>query len=151
MTPILPSARFIVLFVLAAMTAAPSLVAAEPGRILGLPFLRFYSFEDIGNASRGARLGVDSLGRLTITHQGSHVVLNDNTWIDLADKSGSGPKIQQVVFDTARRGYYGAFGSWGVLDYTAEGLLRPRPLLPTSYPKWVMASHFTELVLTPRG
>src|SRR3954447_16255737 len=106
MTPILPSARFIVLFVLAAMTAAPSLVAAEPGTILGLPFSRFYSFEEIGNASRGARLGFDSLGRLAITHQGSYVVLNDNTWIELGEKNATGPKILRVVFDVDGNGYY---------------------------------------------
>src|SRR3954447_26516338 len=115
MTPILPSARFIVLFVLAAMTAAPSLVATEPGTILGLPFSRFYSFEEIGNASRGARIGFDSLGRLAITHQGSYVVLNDNTWIDLAEKGSSGPKILQVGAGADGRTYYGAFGAWGVL------------------------------------
>lgn len=140
------------LLAIAGWLASVSLVAAaESGTILGLPFTRFYSFEEIGNASRGARLGFDSLGRLAITHQGSYVVLNDNTWIDLADKKGSGPKIQQVLFDPEGRAYYGAFGSWGTLEFTPEGLLSPRPLLPKPYPKWVMASTFSDIVLAPHG
>jgi signal transduction histidine kinase len=136
---------------LAWFAGAPAARAAEPGPILGLPFSRFYSFEEIGNASRGARLGFDSLGRLAVTNPGSYVVLNDNTWTDLAEKNVGGIRIQQVVFDPAGRAYYGAFGSWGVMEFTAEGRLAPRPLLPKSFPKWVMASNFSDLILAPGG
>jgi signal transduction histidine kinase len=133
------------------LAGAGAVVAAEPGAILGLPFSRFYAFEEIGNASRGARLGFDALGRLAVTNPGSYVVLNDNTWTDIAEKNVGGIRIQQVVFDPAGRAYYGAFGSWGLMEFTAEGRLAPRPLLPKSYPKWVMASNFMDIFLAPGG
>lgn len=123
----------------------------EPGTILGLPSSRFYSFEEIGNASRGARLGFDALGRLAITHQGSYIVLNDSSWLDLADKNAPGVKLLRVVFDAEGRGYFGAFGAWGELEFTPEGLLRQRSLLPATYPQWVMAANFSEIVLARRG
>lgn len=137
--------------VLAVFTGVAAISAAEPGTILGLPFSRFYSFEEIGNASRGARLGFDFLGRLAVTHQGSYLVLNDSTWVDLADKKAGGAKVQQVQFDAQGRGYYGAFGSWGAMEFTPEGLLRPRPLLPATFPKWVLASNFTDLLPVSHG
>lgn len=137
--------------IIALFTSIPAIAAADAGTILGLPFTRFYSLEEIGNVSRGARLSFDSLGRLAVIHQGAYVVLNDTTWIDIADKKVSGAKMQNVVFGPDGAAYYGAFGTWGVVEFTAEGLMRPRPLLPASFPKWVMASNFTDIVPTPKG
>ena len=93
-------------------------------------------------------LGFDSFGRLAVMDQGAYVVLNDSTWIDIADKKVSGPRIRHVVFGPEGRGYYGALGSWGLLEFTAQGLLRPQPLMPAVFPKWVMASTFTDIVPT---
>ena len=33
---------------------------------MGLPYTRFYSFDEIGKVSRGARLGFDPLGRIVV-------------------------------------------------------------------------------------
>ena len=141
-------ARCVLLGVAASLPSVSVIRAAESGTILGLPFSRFYSFEEIGNASRGARLGFDSLGRLAITHQGSYVVLNDNTWIDIADKKATGPKIQQVVFDPEGRAYYGAIprsptnscsrkreavASTSILLATRSRAAGARPTIPISW------------------
>ncbi len=122
-----------------------------PESVHGLPFTRFYSFDEIGNAGPGARLGFDSFGRLAAIHAGAYVVLNDTTWIDITSKNMVGPAMQRVVFSSDGHAYYGAFGTWGLVEFTPEGLLRPQSLLPASYPRWVMDSNFTEIVLTEHG
>jgi signal transduction histidine kinase len=134
-----------------ASALVPASAAVDSGAVLGLPFTRFYSLEEIGSVSRGARLGFDSLGRLAVTYQGACVVLNDTTWIDIADKKENRPRIQHAVFGPDGRAYFGASGSWGVLEFTAEGLLRPRSLLPAAYPKWILATNFTDIVPTAQG
>lgn len=146
--------RFALSRLLAALVSwftVAQLSAADTGTISGLPFSRFYSYEEIGNASRGARLGFDLFGRLAITYQGSYEVLNDNTWIDLTDKKTSGDKMQQVIFDPEGKAYYGALSSWGTMEFTPEGLMRPQPLMRKPYPDWVMASNFMDLLLTKQG
>ena len=123
----------------------------SPASVHGLPFTRFFSFEDIGNASRGAHLGFDAYGRIAVIHPGGYVVLNDTTWIDLAARSTSGPPVQRVVFGPNQHCYYGAFGTWGWLETTADGPLKAHSLVPATYPKWVASSNFTEIVATETG
>jgi signal transduction histidine kinase len=117
----------------------------------GLPFTRFYSYDEIGDVGPGARLGFDSFGRLAAIHVGGYVVLNDTTWIDIERKETAGPAMQRVVFGPDGQAYFGAFGSWGLVEVTPEGLLHPRSLRPASCPKWVLDSNFTEIVLTGSG
>src|SRR5688572_21591686 len=54
---------------LPALRAAEAILVSDQG--FGLPFTRFYPFEEIGNVSRGVRLGFDPLGRITVTRGGS--------------------------------------------------------------------------------
>jgi len=136
-----------VLFGAAGPAALPG-VASES--VQGLPFTRFYSYEEIGNVSRGAQLGFDALGRVTVMRSGSYSVLNDTTWVDLAEKA-DGPTMQRVFNGPDGQVYYGAFGSFGLVETTPRGLLRPRSLLPATYPKWVMSANFSEAVITPAG
>ena len=128
-----------------------SLAQETAANVHGLPFARFYSFDEIGNVGPGARLGFDPFGRLVVSNTGGYVMLNDTTWIDIMSKQGAGPPIGRVIFGQDGQAYYVAFGSWGLVEVTDEGRLRPRPLLPATRPKWALDSNFMDLVATGSG
>jgi signal transduction histidine kinase/ligand-binding sensor domain-containing protein len=117
---------------------------------LGLPFTRFYPFDEIGKVSRGARLGFDRLGRIAVSRAGSCVVLNDTTWIDLAGRTPGGPVMENLVFDSRGGIYFCAFGVWGTARIT-DGKIRPRPLVPENPPKWVATANFNSIVPVRTG
>ena len=140
------------LVVVLALAAVGASRAQEPsGGVHGLPFTRFYSFDEIGNIGPGARLGFDSFGRLAGSYTGGYVVLNDTTWIDITSQQGGGPPVGRVIFGLDGRAYYVAFGSWGLVEVTDEGQLRPRPLTTGTRPKWAMDTNFMDLVATESG
>lgn len=117
----------------------------------GLPFTRFYSFDEIGDVSRGARLSFDAHGRLAVFHDGTYLVLNDDAWIDLMAGLATDVKIQSVVRAGDGPLYYGALGSWGVLTTTDEGALRPQSFAPGTPPKWALLTTFTDIIPTDTG
>src|SRR5690242_16338802 len=83
--------------VLLALAAVGPLRAQDtPVGVHGLPFARFYSFDEIGNVGPGARLGFDSFGRLAVSNTGGYAVLNDTTWIDITNKQGGGPPVGRL-------------------------------------------------------
>ncbi len=137
------------------LAAVAALAVALPGHgneegELGLPFTRFYSYEEIGNTSRGMRLGFDPLGRIAVTRAGSCIVLNDTTWLDIAEREGTGIVMQRLVFGPQGDAYYGAFGSWGVVGMH-QGRLRPESLVPADAPKWARYSNFSDILVVPDG
>lgn len=121
---------------------------AEPS--LGLPFRRFYSFEEIGNVSRGARLGFDRLGRLAVSRSGACSVLNDTVWIDLANKIAGDTSMQRLVFGPDGTVYHGAFGQWGIA-VVEDGRLIPRFKAPAAAPKWVQTADFGDIEVVANG
>ncbi len=121
-----------------------------PGGELGLPFTRFYSFEEIGNASRGMRLDFDPLGRIAVARAGSCIVLNDTSWIDIADREDNGRVMERLVFSPAKDAFYGAFGTWGHARLET-GKLRPQTLTPADAPAWALKSNFNELLALHDG
>jgi signal transduction histidine kinase len=130
-----------------AFGAAPA--AASPVR--GLPATRLYTFEEIGNVTRDSQLTFDSLGRIALVKAGEFVVLNDSTWLNLADEERGGIQVLATTCDRAGSTYYGALGSWGRMVPTASGRLRPAPLVPDTYPPWVLATNFVEILPTATG
>jgi signal transduction histidine kinase len=116
----------------------------------GLPFTRVYSFEEIGDITHAGRLTFDKFGRLAAIQDGAFVVLNDTTWMDIADR-GTGPRILQSVQDTDGTIYFGALVSWGTMEVTPTGKLRPRSMVPKNPPQWVMATSFDEIICTTKG
>jgi signal transduction histidine kinase len=132
--------------------AAAAATAADPtGDIRGLPLTRFYPFEEIGNVTQGARLAFDAFGRLAVMQDGAYVVLNDATWIDLTEHPSNAPSMLNVVRAADGRLYYGGLGSWGLAEFTAQGKLRARSVVPREHPKWSSTTNFMELVCTPSG
>jgi signal transduction histidine kinase len=130
---------------------AGTTVAADPGTPvvsgdeLGLPSTRSYSFDEIGEVARGAQLDFDALGRIVVFRAGACVVLNDTTWLEIADRSPGAPQMEYVALDGANDGFYGALGAWGLVRME-NGLLRPVALAPASAPKWVETANFSQAV-----
>ncbi|HEX2860074.1 MAG TPA: histidine kinase, partial [Lacunisphaera sp.] len=123
----------------------PAVARSAPGNIHGLPFTRFYSFEEIGSASRGARLGFDELGRIAVTRGGACAVLNDTAWTDIADRSAGAPVMERLVFGPQGDAYFCAFGSWGTAQII-EGRLHPSTLVSGERPAWLTNANFGEII-----
>ena len=138
---------------LSALLSGPGekLAAAPAANTLGLPFSRLYSFEEIGEAARGARLGFDGLGRIAVMSGGSYTVLNDTTWIDIADRETDRPALQVVTYGPDGQAYYGSFGSWGLVDTNERGQLRAHPLRLADAPKWVQSLGVADILPVPGG
>jgi signal transduction histidine kinase len=122
-----------------------------PNAVRGLPFTRFYSFDEIGSVSAGARLTFDPIGRLGVMYQGAYFVLNDTAWLDIAGKDRGNLEMMQVVGDGSGRFFYGAAASWGAVESGPDDKLHPRSLVPRSRPEWTKTSTFTEIVTTNTG
>ncbi len=123
----------------------------ERAALHGLPFTRSYPLEEIGNVPRGAKLSFDRFGRLAVVHDGFYSVLNDTTWLDMADRSSGEVSMPLIVQGEGDHAYYGSFGSWGIAEQTIAGKLRPHPLVPTDPPPWVRTTGFNDIVVTAQG
>lgn len=127
-------------------------VRAQQPTVHGLPFIRSYSLGDIGNVPRGSHLGFDRHGRVAAIHEAVYTVLNDNVWLNLAEGGGRGriPMVE-VRQATDGRSYYGARGSWGVVEVGNDGLLHPVPLAPATCPPWISTAVFGHLLVSEAG
>ena len=131
------------------VACAPELAAAG---IRGLPFSRVYSLEDVGYVPRGSRLGFDAYGRVAVIHDGVHAVLNDTTWLNLADTTTPGrAAILHVVQGPDGKSYYGSLGSWGRVELQADGKLHAVPLVPADPPAWTQGTTFADTLVTGEG
>jgi signal transduction histidine kinase len=117
----------------------------------GLPFTRSYPLEEIGNVPRGGTLSFDRFGRLAVVQDGFYSVLDDTTWLDLSDRTSGDESMPYIFQSDDNRAYYGSFGSWGIVEHTADGRLRPHSLRSPNPPKWVQTTGFTDIALTTRG
>ncbi len=137
------------------LVAAPALVrAAEPGPepIRGMPFIRSYSFGDVGPVPKGSRLGFDRFGRVAVIHDAVYAVLNDTVWLNIAERGGKDQiSMTNVVQAPDGQAYYGARGSWGYVEMGKDGRMHPVPLLSANLPNWVATATFNDLVVTSQG
>lgn len=124
---------------------------ASPPPVRGLPLMRFYPFDDIGDVARGAHLLFDPVGRLTVVQDGVCLTLNDAVWLPVAIESSDGIRVQRVVCDADGTFYYGALGSWGILAPTGHGTLKTTPLTPADRPGWAVTSNFSDILCRPEG
>ena len=131
---------------LAAITAH-----ANPS-IRGMSFTRSYSLEDIGHVPRGSRLGFDRFGRVAVIHDSVYAVLNDSTWLNLAEEGGAGHlPMSNVVQAPDGRTYFGARSSWGRVMTGEDGHLHPVPFVSSDPPAWSSTAVFSDLIATDRG
>ena len=127
-------------------------LCAEQAAIQGLPFIRSYSLADIGDVPRGSQLGFDRYGRVAAIHEAVYSVLNDNVWLNIAEPGGKGRiPLSNVIQAPDGRSYYGARGSWGVVEVGTDGRLHPSPLTRDNPPKWILTALFRDLIVTERG
>jgi signal transduction histidine kinase len=124
--------------------------AESPVALHGMPFTRSYPLEEIGDVPRGATMTFDQFGRLAVVHDGFYSVLNDATWLDLADRNRGDVSMPTIV-QSGGHAYYGGLGSWGIVEHNADGKLRPNPLVPPNPPAWVREMRFTDIAITGRG
>lgn len=117
---------------------------------IGLPLTRNYVLEEIGGASRSVQLAFDPIGRLAVVSGDGYHVLNDSTWIGMADDDLPGT-LSRVVTDDDGRMYFGALADWGVAEIGPEGRIHTHSLRPTSCPDWVASNRFTQILSVPDG
>ena len=126
--------------------------AAESSGIRGLPFSRTYSLEDVGYVPRGSRLNFDSFGRVAVIHDGVYAVLNDTTWLNVADIDGSArTPMTEVVHTGYGRSFYGGRATWGLAEFGPDGKLHAKPLVPPNPPAWTRTTTFDEVIVTTEG
>jgi signal transduction histidine kinase/CheY-like chemotaxis protein len=119
---------------------------------IGLPPVRSYTFEEIGEVSAGFSLAYDPLGRLMVVHEGTVLAFDDHAWTEMVDPAAASVHIvAQLATDEAGRTYYGSGGTWGLVEYNEEGKIIPRPLRPTDAPNWVSGAKFDRIVTTSDG
>jgi len=149
-----PIACLLTAFSFGALAAAPDAQLPDPQSPVaprGLPFTRSYPLEEIGNVPRGARLTFDRFGRLAVVQDGFYTVLNDTVWLDLEEAGSANVTMSNVVQGEDGRAYYASGGSWGTVEFSPRGKLRPRSLVPADPPKWVLTTAFSEIVVTSQG
>ncbi|HZZ20238.1 MAG TPA: sensor histidine kinase [Opitutaceae bacterium] len=147
--------RWLVAAALSAHAVAATTKDEPPAEVAsalhGLPFTRSYPLEEIGNVPRGAKLSFDKFGRLAVVYDDFYSVLNDTTWLDMADRTSGGNSMPLVVQGDNGEAYYCSFGSWGIAEETAGGRLKAHSLAPSDAPKWVLTAGFNEIIVTKRG
>lgn len=122
--------------------------APGAGQPRGLPYIRTYPLAEIGSVPRGARIGVDALGRIAVMYDGIYSVLNDTNWLDRIDPAS--PLRNQMTTIRVVNGtyYYGGRGSWGTITMTREGRFRAAPLVPEGAPGWTEVTPFNNILGT---
>lgn len=117
----------------------------------GLPFIRTYPLDEIGNVPRSLRLGFDAHGRVAVMYDGIYAVLNDSVWVSRIDPtSPSRVRMATLVFADGRY-YYGGRGSWGTAEPADDGRLRATPLVPAGAPAWTNVNPFTKVLVASTG
>jgi signal transduction histidine kinase len=129
--------------------AAVVCAGEPPATIVGLPFTRLYSFADMGDIARGARLSFDEWGRILAVQDGVLLALNDNEWIGVATGDPRVVKMQVIARDESGKLCYGAKGSFGILRPGTDGLYRPETLVPSDAPKWINEATLDRLLCRP--
>lgn len=133
------------------LAALLTLAAAAQTALRGLPFIRTYALDDIGNVPRGLRLGFDRFGRVAVMYDGIYTVLNDAVWVDRINfASAANVRMTSIRF-AAGHYYYGSRGSWGMVEIAADGTFNPVPLVPADAPEWTKVTPFSKLFGTARG
>jgi len=131
--------------------AAAAPAPADPAQVRGLPFIRTYPLDEIGNVPRGLRLDFDAFGRVAVMYDGIYSVLNNSAWVDRIDKTAESKLRMTTIKVVDGKYYYGGRGSWGMVELTPEGTFRAAPLVPADAPAWTSVTAFNKLLGTRQG
>ncbi|HEY9154567.1 MAG TPA: sensor histidine kinase, partial [Opitutaceae bacterium] len=97
-------------------------------------------------------LSFDRFGRISVIHEGTYYVLNDNVWLNIPEyQQPDGSTIANIIQAPDGQAYYGARGSWGKVETEADGKLHPVPLNQKGRDSWVATAIFGELLAGGEG
>lgn len=115
----------------------------------GLPFLRVYPYDEIGYASRTARISFDQHGRVALVREGAFFVLNDDAWVNLIQESL--PGMVRLVMGQDRKLYFGSRRLFGRAVVSEAGKLVPDVIATRNPPPWIVPAFFDDIVPTREG
>ena len=124
---------------------------AAPTQQSGLPFIRTYPLDEIGNVPRSLRLGFDAHGRVAVMYDGIYAVLNDSVWVSRIDPASPSRVRMTTIVVADGRYYYGGRGSWGTVEPAGNGRFRAAPLVPADAPAWTSVNPFTKVLAASTG
>ncbi len=127
-------------------TAPPSPAGVAAEQLLGMPPIRNYSFDEIGNVSTSVELGCDSLGRLTLAQQGTFLAFDERRWQEQGNPQSL--PIGWMKTTTAPDGtmYWCGTGDWGTYEYRPDGKIATRSLRGPDFPAWIANAVFTRIL-----
>ena len=104
--------------------------------VQGLPPIRNYPLEEIGNISAGVILQTDPIGRLLVIQEGSYIVFDGENWTNILDETDPNRNFSFVNSTEKGTTYYGGSGNWGTIEYQPNGLIKTHSLRPDDAPAW---------------
>ncbi len=117
----------------------------------GLPFIRSYPLDEIGNVPRNLRLGFDSFGRVAVMYDGIYAVLNDSSWGHRIKRAPGSKELMTSIKVANGKYYYGGRGSWGAVEFNTDGSFKAAPFVPADAPSWTSVTPFNSLLATSTG
>ena len=124
--------------------------SATAESVVGTPFSRIYSLNEIGDVSPGVMLDIDVLDRLTVIQEGSIIYYDGENWVETVDPKH--PIITAMIAESPEGvTYFGSAGGWGYLNYTKNGLVDPVLLSPRAEQSWINNNKFDQLVAGGEG
>lgn len=138
--------------VLAWLLVLGALLPQASAGVQGLPFTRYYTWEEVGVAPKDARLCFDRYGRLSLIDSGVYVVFNESRWENHLDRSKvTAALLTAIASVKPGEEYFGGRGCLGRIEITPRGNFSPRSLLPEQTPAWVSPAFFDTLLFTQEG
>ncbi len=117
----------------------------------GLPFMRNYTFEEMGNAYHGLLLNSDPLGRIWTVQEGTFLSFDNQNWTSLIDSESIEQNFANAISTPDGRYYYGAAGNWGSFRFGTDGLITTQSLRDTGAPAWTSNTNFSFIETTSDG
>jgi len=119
--------------------------------VRGMPLMRTYSFEEMGNVAPGVHLGTDLIGRLAVIQEGSYLIYDDKNWTNQLDSNSPNRNIIHCAAANDGRLYFSSAGIWGYMQILPNGQYDTISLRPETTPDWVANTSFDRVQPLPHG
>ena len=136
------------IFVFSSFCPGEAAIASQPEH--GMPFVRTYSFEEMGYASPGLRMSQDQIGRLWIIQEGSFMSFDNLHWNELLDPSDPERNLSYAI-SRKEGNYFGAAGNWGSFAFQNNGLIDTTSFRDETAPAWTSNTTFVHIETTSYG
>lgn len=142
--------RPLTLRVILAMLACISGLQAT-AREQGLPFMRNYTFEEMGNAYHGLLLNSDPMGRIWTIQEGTFLSFDNQNWTSLLGAESAEQNFANAISTPDGKFFFGAAGNWGKFDFGADGRILTESLRHANAPAWTSNTNFSYIETTSGG